>query len=114
MSRRNGSGGFITYYRRLINVLRAINRQWYIMGARSEGRCDESISPPLETVISDIMITMSLKLTSYKGTRDLYPADMAERDYIFSGWRRVVRSYGYEEYMAPLLAARARTGVLAA
>jgi len=28
---------------------------------------------------------------------------MAERDYIFSGWRRVVRSYGYEEYMAPLL-----------
>ena len=46
---------------------------------------------------------MSLKLTSYKGTRDLYPADMAERDYIFSGWRRVVQSYGYEEYMAPLL-----------
>ena len=46
---------------------------------------------------------MSLKLTGYKGTRDLYPADMAERDYIFSGWRKVVQSYGYEEYMAPLL-----------
>ena len=46
---------------------------------------------------------MSLKLTGYKGTRDLYPADMAERDYIFSGWRKVVQGYGYEEYMAPLL-----------
>lgn len=85
MSRRNGSGGFITYYRRLINVLRAINRQWYysyvaslssaqqmrksiqvqfklilrpssscatpalciLLGVLgSEGRCDESISPP--------------------------------------------------------------------
>lgn len=62
-----------------------------------------NLSAPLETVISDIMITMSLKLTSYKGTRDLYPADMAERDYIFSGWRKVVQGYGYEEYMAPLL-----------
>ena len=30
---------------------------------------------------------MSLKLTSYKGTRDLYPVDMAERRYIFDGWR---------------------------
>ena len=35
-----------------------------------------NLSAPLETVISDIMITMSLKLTSYKGTRDLYPADI--------------------------------------
>ena len=46
---------------------------------------------------------MSLKLTSYKGTRDLYPSDMALRNYIFDGWRQVVESYGYEEYMAPLL-----------
>ena len=29
-------GGFITDSRRLINVLQVINRQWYIMGARSE------------------------------------------------------------------------------
>ena len=29
-------GGFITDNRRLINVLQVINRQWYIMGARSE------------------------------------------------------------------------------
>ena len=29
-------GGFVTDNRRLINVLQVINRQWYIMGARSE------------------------------------------------------------------------------
>ena len=29
-------GGFITGNRRLINVLQVINRQWYVMGARSE------------------------------------------------------------------------------
>ncbi len=29
-------GGFITGNRRLINVLQVINRQWYIMSARSE------------------------------------------------------------------------------
>ena len=29
-------GGFITDNRRLINVLQVINRQWYIMSARSE------------------------------------------------------------------------------
>lgn len=46
---------------------------------------------------------MSLKLTSYKGTRDLYPADMAERNYIFAGWREVVERYGYQEYQAPML-----------
>ena len=31
-----GGGGFITDNRRLINVLQVINRQWYIMSARSE------------------------------------------------------------------------------
>lgn len=46
---------------------------------------------------------MSLKLTSYKGTRDLYPADMAERNYIFANWREVVERYGYQEYQAPML-----------
>ena len=42
---------------------------------------------------------MSLKLTSYKGTRDLYPVDMAERRYIFDGWRVIATRYGYKEYM---------------
>ena len=46
---------------------------------------------------------MSLKLTSYKGTRDLYPVDMAERRYIFDGWRVIATRYGYKEYMTPLL-----------
>ena len=44
-----------------------------------------------------------MKLTSYKGTRDLYPVDMAERRYIFDGWRVIATRYGYKEYMAPLL-----------
>ena len=50
-----------------------------------------------------IISEMSLKLSSYKGTRDLYPSDMRLRNYIFNGWRRVAEKYGYQEYMAPLL-----------
>lgn len=46
---------------------------------------------------------MSLSLSSYKGSRDLYPDDMRLRRYIFDGWREVVESYGYQEYMAPIL-----------
>lgn len=46
---------------------------------------------------------MNLKLTGYKGTRDLYPADMMQRNYIFNGWREVVEGFGYREYAAPLL-----------
>lgn len=46
---------------------------------------------------------MSLNLSSYKGTRDLYPADMRLRQYIFNKWRTAVESFGYEEYMAPTL-----------
>jgi histidyl-tRNA synthetase len=46
---------------------------------------------------------MTLKLSSYKGTRDLYPDDMMLRRYVFDGWRAVVSEYGYKEYMAPLL-----------
>lgn len=47
--------------------------------------------------------SMSLKINSYKGARDLYPDDMALRNYIFAKWRQVVKLYGYREYMAPLL-----------
>lgn len=50
-----------------------------------------------------IISEMSLKLSSYKGTRDLYPSDMRLRNYIFNGWRQVAEKYGYQEYMAPLL-----------
>ena len=45
------------------------------------------------------------KLSSepYKGTRDWYPEQMRLREYIFATWRKVVKSYGYEAYDAPLL-----------
>ena len=50
-----------------------------------------------------IISEMSLKLSSYKGTRDLYPSDMRLRNYIFNGWRRVCEKYGYQENMAALI-----------
>ncbi len=46
---------------------------------------------------------MSLTISSLRGLRDLYPDDMSLRSYIFNGWRTVVESYGYREYMAPML-----------
>lgn len=45
----------------------------------------------------------SLSSESYKGARDWYPEDMRVRSYIFNTWRKVVKSYGYEQYDAPLL-----------
>ena len=46
-----------------------------------------------------------IKLSSqpYKGTRDYYPADKRVQNYIFNTWRRVVESFGYEEYGAPTI-----------
>lgn len=46
---------------------------------------------------------MSLDLKSYKGTRDIYPEEMRVRTYIFDTFRSVLRSFGYEEYAAPIL-----------
>ncbi|MBC7746553.1 histidine--tRNA ligase [Pedobacter sp.] len=45
----------------------------------------------------------SLSSQPYKGSRDYYPEDKRIQNYIFSTWRRVVESFGYEEYNAPLL-----------
>lgn len=39
----------------------------------------------------------------YKGTRDWYPEDKAVQNYIFTTWKRVVESFAYQEYGAPLL-----------
>lgn len=39
----------------------------------------------------------------YKGTQDFYPEDMRVRNYIFSTWKKLVESFGYEAYDAPLL-----------
>lgn len=46
---------------------------------------------------------MSLSTNAYKGARDFYPEDFLLRDYIFSNWRKICVSYGYEEYDAPIL-----------
>ncbi len=46
---------------------------------------------------------MNLSTQPYKGTRDFYPEDQRVQKYIFNTWRKVVESYGYEEYDAPLL-----------
>lgn len=46
---------------------------------------------------------MALSNQPYKGTRDYYPSDKRVQNYIFHTWRRVVESFGYEEYGAPTL-----------
>ena len=38
-----------------------------------------------------------------KGMADWSPAEFALRQYIFSNWRRVCLSYGFEEYLTPIL-----------
>ena len=43
------------------------------------------------------------KLENYKGTKDYYPEDMLLRNYIFSIWDRVCKSFGYSEYNASIL-----------
>lgn len=51
-----------------------------------------------------IMTTMTtLSSQPYKGTRDYFPEDKRTQNYIFNIWRKVVESYGYEEYGAPIL-----------
>ncbi|USN97367.1 MAG: ATP phosphoribosyltransferase regulatory subunit [Candidatus Nomurabacteria bacterium] len=44
-----------------------------------------------------------LSTSPYKGTRDYYPEDLALRNYVFSKWREVCNSFGYEEYDASVL-----------
>src|SRR3970282_625657 len=38
-----------------------------------------------------------------KGTRDFYPEQMAVRNWLYGKMREVSRSYGYQEYEAPIL-----------
>ena len=45
----------------------------------------------------------SLSTNPYKGTRDYYPADKRKQNYIFGVWAKLARSFGYEEYGAPML-----------
>lgn len=45
----------------------------------------------------------SLSSQPYKGTRDYYPEDKRLQNYIFGVWKKIAESYGYEEYMTPLI-----------
>jgi histidyl-tRNA synthetase len=44
-----------------------------------------------------------MKIPPVKGTRDFYPAEMAIRNWIIDGWKRVSVRNGFEEYDGPTL-----------
>ena len=44
-----------------------------------------------------------LDLQPPKGTRDFYPDDMRQRNWLFGHWKEVARVFGFEEYDAPVL-----------
>jgi histidyl-tRNA synthetase len=46
---------------------------------------------------------MSLSTQPYKGARDFYPPEKRLQKYLFGVMRKVVESYGYEEYDAPII-----------
>lgn len=43
-----------------------------------------------------------MKIPPVKGTRDFYPQDMAVRNWIIDGWKRVSIRNGFEEYDGPI------------
>jgi len=43
-----------------------------------------------------------MKIPSVKGTRDFYPPDMAVRNWIIDGWKKVSLRNGFEEYDGPI------------
>lgn len=49
----------------------------------------------------------NLSTQPYRGTRDLFPDQMQKIRYVFEVWRAVAESYGYEEYLGPLLEEKA-------
>ena len=49
------------------------------------------------------MIKTKLSTQPYKGTVDMYPEDVLQRNYLFDVWKRVAKSFGYEEYDTPIL-----------
>jgi histidyl-tRNA synthetase len=44
-----------------------------------------------------------MKIPPVKGTRDFYPPEMAVRNYIIDGWKKVSIRNGFEEYDSPIL-----------
>jgi histidyl-tRNA synthetase len=43
-----------------------------------------------------------MKIPPVKGTRDFYPAEMAVRNWIIDGWKKVSVRNGFEEYDGPI------------
>jgi len=43
-----------------------------------------------------------MKIPPVKGTRDFYPADMAIRNFIIDGWKKVSLRNGFQEYDGPI------------
>ncbi|GAI04717.1 unnamed protein product, partial [marine sediment metagenome] len=43
-----------------------------------------------------------MKIPPVKGTRDFYPSDMARRNWIIDGWKKVSVRNGFEEYDGPI------------
>jgi histidyl-tRNA synthetase len=60
-----------------------------------------SLQPTAKNATITPMSTLSSQ--PYKGTRDYYPAEKRTQNYIFATWKRVAKSFGYEEYGAPML-----------
>jgi histidyl-tRNA synthetase len=54
-------------------------------------------------VISVRRYEMSISTQPYKGARDFYPEDKRIQKYMFSTMRRIVESFGYQEYDAPIV-----------
>jgi histidyl-tRNA synthetase len=46
---------------------------------------------------------MALSTNPYKGARDFYPEDKRVQKFMFNTMRRVVESFGYQEYDAPIV-----------
>jgi len=46
---------------------------------------------------------MTISTNPPRWTSDRYPEEFALRNYIFSTWRKVCKSFGYEEYLWPLV-----------
>ncbi|MFZ2664150.1 MAG: histidine--tRNA ligase [Patescibacteria group bacterium] len=48
-------------------------------------------------------MSKNITIQPYKGSRDFYPEDMKTRNFIFNTWKKVCKSYGYEEYDGPFI-----------
>lgn len=46
-----------------------------------------------------------MEIQRLPGFRDFYPNEYAWRNYIFEGWRKCARPFGFVEYDGPILEA---------